>query len=316
MDWNDIFLEPLQSFFSSIMEYLPLIIGVIVLLFMAWILAKVLRSVTRKLVRASGIDKRLGKGGDVADKSQYPVTNGTGTAVWLIVWVFFLLAIFEVLGLQGVLSSITVLFETIFAAIPSIIAATIVVVILYFVGRFVANLVAKLLTKVRFNEWPVKLGLMQQPIEGAGSPANLVGYILLVFIMLFAIMMAADLLGFTFVNELVAGFTSFLAMVILGLIVIGIGLFVANLVANILRAGGRSQTMITFVRIFIIVLSIAIGLSAMGFANDIILLIFGLMLGAIAVAAAIAFGLGGRTIAGQLLERWTKTGGANSDKPD
>ncbi|HCP60696.1 MAG TPA: hypothetical protein DIT43_03990 [Dehalococcoidia bacterium] len=313
MDWNAVFLEPLQSFFSSIAHYLPLIIGVLVLLFIAWILAKILRSVARKLVRASGIDKRLGKGGDVKDKSQYPVANGTGTAVWWIVWILFTLAILEVLGLQGVLSSITALFEKIFAAIPNIIAAIIVLAIFYFVGRFVAGLVTKLLTKVRFNELPVKLGLAQQPAEGAGSPASLVGYIVLVFIMLFGIMMAADLLGFTVVNELIAGLTSFLAMVILGLVVIGIGIFVANLVANILRAGGRSQTMISFVRIFIIVLSVAIGLRAMGFANDIILLIFGLMLGAAAVAAAIAFGLGGRKVADELLARWTKTGGSNND---
>lgn len=316
MDWNDVFLEPLKSFFLSIMEYLPQIIGALVLLFVAWILAKVLRSAVRKLVRSSRIDKRLGKGGDVKDKSQYPVANGTGTAVWWIVWILFVLAILQVLGLQDVLSSITVLFERIFAAIPNIIAGIIVLVVFYFVGRFIANLVTKLLTKVRFNELPVKLGLTKQPTEGAGSPASLVGYIVLVFIMLFAIMMAADLFGFTVVNELVAGLTNFLAMVILGLIVIGIGIFVANFVANILRAGGRSQTMISFVRIFIIVLSVAIGLRAMGFANDIILLIFGVMLGTAAIAAAIAFGLGGRNVAGQLLERWTKTGGSSSDKVD
>ena len=62
------------------------------------------------------------------------------------------------------------------------------------------------------------------------------------------------------------------------------------------------------VRIFIIILSVAIGLRAMGFANDIILLIFGLMLGAIAIAGALAFGIGGRKAAGDLLERWTKRG--------
>ena len=72
--------------------------------------------------------------------------------------------------------------------------------------------------------------------------------------------------------------------------------------------------MISFVRVFIIVLSVAIGLRAMGFANDIILLVFGLMLGAIALAAAIAFGLGGRKVAGELLERWTKSSSSNRDK--
>jgi F0F1-type ATP synthase membrane subunit c/vacuolar-type H+-ATPase subunit K len=53
----------------------------------------------------------------------------------------------------------------------------------------------------------------------------------------------------------------------------------------------------------------------MGFANDLILLGFGLAMGAAAIAAAIAFGLGGRKVAGELLARWTKTG-SGSGKSD
>ena len=162
------------------------------------------------------------------------------------------------------------------------------------------------MTNIHFNELPVKLGISKQALEGTGSPSSIVGYIVMVFIMLFAIIMAADLLGFTQVNELVSTLTGFLALVVLGIIVIGIGIFVANLVANILKSGGKSPVMISVVKVFIIILSIAIGLRAMGFANDIILLIFGVMLAAIAVAAAIAFGLGGREVAGKLLEQWTK----------
>jgi len=243
------------------------------------------------------------------------VAEGTGVAVWWIVWIFFILAIMQILGLRGVLSSIVVLFEKIFSAIPNILAALIVLVVLYFIGRFVAGLVTRLLTKARFNELPVKLGLSKQPIEGAASPASLVGYILLIFIMLFAVIMAADLLGFNAVNELITNLTSFLALVILGIIIIGIGIFVANMGAGILKSGGRAPTLITLTRVFIIILSVAIGLRAMGFANDIILLIFGLMLGAIAVAAALAFGLGGRKAAGQILERWTHSDGPKIDKP-
>jgi hypothetical protein len=52
----------------------------------------------------------------------------------------------------------------------------------------------------------------------------------------------------------------------------------------------------------------------MGFANDIVLLGFGLAMGAAAIAAAVAFGLGGREVAGQLLARWTGIAGKSDDK--
>ena len=318
MDWSSV-IQSFQNFFGTVIGYLPNILAVLVLLLLAWILAKVLRAGTRRLMRASGIDKRLGKGKDPQDESQYPVAQGAGTVVFWVVWILFILAILQVLGVGGLFDSIVVIFERIFAAIPHIIGAAVILAIFYFVGRLLAKLATKALTKIRFDELPVKLGLAKKPIKGAGSPSNVVGYTTMVFMMLFGIMMAADLLGFTAVRELIAVLTQFLGLVILGVVIIGIGILIANFVANILRAAGRSESMISLVKISIIVLSVVLGIRAMGFADDLILLGFGLALGAAALAAAIAFGLGGREVAGELLARWTKTGsrrGKTEDKTD
>jgi hypothetical protein len=318
MDWSSV-IQSFQNFFGTVIGYLPNILAVLVLLLLAWILAKVLRTGTRRLMRASGIDKRLGKGKDPQDESQYPVAQGAGTVVFWVVWILFILAILQVLGVGGLFDSIVVIFERIFAAIPHIIGAAVILAIFYFVGRLLAKLATKALTKIRFDELPVKLCLAKKPIKGAGSPSNVVGYTTMVFMMLFGIMMAADLLGFTAVRELIAVLTQFLGLVILGVVIIGIGILVANFVANILRAAGRSESMISLVKISIIVLSVVLGIRAMGFADDLILLGFGLALGAAALAAAIAFGLGGREVAGELLARWTKTGsrrGKTEDKTD
>jgi len=318
MDWGNI-IEPFQSFFGILIAFLPKVIAVLVLLFLAWILARVLRSGTQRLMRASGIDRRLGKGGAPGDGSQYPVAQGAGTAVFWIVWMLFILAILQVLGVEGLFDSIVVIFERIFAAIPHIMGAVVVLAIFYFIGRLVAKLVTRLLIGIRFDDLPVKLGLAKEPVEGSGSPSNVVGYIVMVFIMLFAIMMAATLLDFPIVNELVAGLTQFLGLIILGVVIIGIGIFAASLVANILRAGGRSESIIGPVKVLIIVLSVVLGIRAMGFADDLILLGFGLILGAAAIAVGIAFGLGGRKAAAELLARWTRTGsgsGKTSDKAD
>ena len=318
MDWGNI-IEPFQSFFGILIAFLPKVIAVLVLLLLAWILARVLRSGTQRLMRASGIDRRLGKGGAPGDGSQYPVAQGAGTAVFWTVWILFILAILQVLGVEGLFDSIVVIFERIFAAIPHIMGAVVVLAIFYFIGRLVAKLVTRLLIGIRFDDLPVKLGLAKEPVEGSGSPSNVVGYIVMVFIMLFAIMMAATLLDFPVVNELVAGLTQFLGLIILGVVIIGIGIFVASFVANILRAGGRTESIISLVKVLIIVLSVVLGVRAMGFADDLILLGFGLILGAAAIAVGIAFGLGGRKAAAELLARWTKTGsgsGKTSDKAD
>ena len=55
MNWSNLW-DPLQSLWTSIVTYLPRILGVIGLLILAWIVARILRHVARKIVRASGID--------------------------------------------------------------------------------------------------------------------------------------------------------------------------------------------------------------------------------------------------------------------
>jgi len=307
MDWSTV-LQAFQGFFATIIAFLPTLLAVLILLLIAWLLAKGLRAGTRRVLKASGIDKRLGKGGETPDESQFPVARGISTAVFWIVWILFILAILQVLGVEGIFDSIVLIFEAVFAAIPRIIGAAVILGVAYLLGSLVVKLATKALSRISFDELPVKLGLAKEPVEGVGSPSSIAGYIIMLFIMLFAIIMAADLLEFQAVNRLVVSLTEFLGHVLLGVVIIGVGVFVANFVVNILRAGGKPESLASFVRGAIIVLSVVLGLRAMGFADDIIMLGFGLALGAAAIAAAIAFGLGGRKVAAELLARWTKTG--------
>jgi hypothetical protein len=93
----------------------------------------------------------------------------------------------------------------------------------------------------------------------------------------------------------------------LGLVIFGIGLYLANIASRAIRAGGSAEAGFFAVaaQIGILVLAGSMAIRHMGLANEIINLAFGLLLGATAVAAAIAFGIGGRDIAARKLEEWT-----------
>ena len=97
--------------------------------------------------------------------------------------------------------------------------------------------------------------------------------------------------------------------VILGLIIFAIGLFLANLAATTVLATGSRQAdfLALAARLSIIVLAGAVALRQMGLANEIINIGFGSLLGAIAVAVALAFGLGARDVAGRTVEGWLKS---------
>jgi hypothetical protein len=150
------------------------------------------------------------------------------------------------------------------------------------------------------------LGLGKEPAEGQRTPSEIVGYLVLVGIMLFASIEALRLLGFASVAELATQFTAFAGQVILGLAIFGLGLYLANLASNAIKASGAAQAglLAMAARVSILVLAGAMALGQMGVASDIINMAFGLLIGAIAVAVALAFGLGGREIAGRELDKW------------
>ena len=88
--------------------------------------------------------------------------------------------------------------------------------------------------------------------------------------------------------------------------IIGVGIWLADLASGAMARvrGGDSGWLAGLVRYGILGLVFAMGLRAMGLADDIVNLAFGLTLGAIAAAVALSFGLGGREAAGRQMEHW------------
>jgi hypothetical protein len=141
------------------------------------------------------------------------------------------------------------------------------------------------------------------------SPSQIAGHLVLVATMLLASMEASQLMGFTALAVMISGLTVFLMQVILGLVIFGFGLWLANFAAQAVQASGAAQAdlLAMAARVSILIMAGAIALTEMGLANQIVTLAFGLLLAAFALAAALAFGLGGREVAGRQLEEWTNS---------
>jgi hypothetical protein len=158
----------------------------------------------------------------------------------------------------------------------------------------------------------VRLGVGKEPREGQEpkwTPSNTVGTLVLVAIILAAVTAAFHLLGFAVLTDLMAGFMVFAGHIILGLAIFALGLYLANLISRAIHASGSAQAglLAVIARVAILLLAGAISLRQMGFANEIVNLAFGLLLGAVALATAIAFGVGGREFAARRLDEWQKS---------
>jgi hypothetical protein len=136
-------------------------------------------------------------------------------------------------------------------------------------------------------------------------PSRAVGTGAFTAIMIFGLMEAFRQLDFAYGSRIMAEVLTLFGQVVFGAIIIFAAVIIARLIAHAIERNGDRGTRVAapVVRVAIIVLGTAIGLRFMGLADDIINLAFGLLLGAIAVAFALAFGLGGRDAAGKAVAR-------------
>jgi len=156
---------------------------------------------------------------------------------------------------------------------------------------------------------PGEIGLPSEPVTQlqttptipTRTPSELLGIVVLVGIMLFATLAAVNILNIPALTALVGGLVVVSGRILAGLVVFAIGLYLANLAFTLITSSGERQALILgqIARIAIIAFVSAMALQQMGIASDIINLAFGLLLGALAVAVALAFGLGSRDLAAQ-----------------
>ncbi len=138
------------------------------------------------------------------------------------------------------------------------------------------------------------------------SPSEIAGIVVLVGIMLFAAVTATNVLGFEALTVIVLGIIAILGRILAGLIVFAVGLYLANLAFRLIMSSGTDQANILAqtARVAIIAFVSALALQQIGVASSIVNLAFGLLLGAIAVAVALAFGLGSMDIAATEVRGW------------
>jgi hypothetical protein len=302
-------LQPVQGMINQILGFLPNIFAAGLILAVGWFVARIVQQIVTNLLAAIGADRLSERVGLAPVLGERRLSGLLGLVVYILILIPVLIAALNALALEAITQPASNMLNAILEAIPAIFAAILVVVIAYVVGRVVAGLIANLLAGVGFNAILARLGLGKEPAEGERTPSEIVGYLVLVAIMLFAAIEASRLLGFVLLADLVTEFTAFAGQVVLGLIIFTIGLYLANLAANTVQASGAAQAgwLAMTARVSILVLAGAMALRQMGLANEIINLAFGLLLGAIAVAVALAFGLGGREIAAREVEGWLQS---------
>lgn len=318
-------LLPVNNLLNQILAAIPKILEAVLIGFVGWLLAMVVRRIVTNLLAAAGADGLGARFGISRTSGGQSLSWIVGTIVYVLILIPTAIAALNALDIQAISQPAVAMLNDILSAVPKIFTAALILALAYILGRWVGDLVTNILAGIGFNNvfsWlgvqpkqPLRLTpsssdpdatILQEPEVPTRTPSEFVGIVVQVGILLFAVVAATDVLGIPALTAIVSGIVLVAGRVLSGLVVFAIGLYLANLAFSLIASSGTRQARLLgqTARIAIIAFVAALALQQMGIGSDIVNLAFGLLLGAIAVGIALAFGLGGREIAADQIREW------------
>ncbi len=319
-------LQPVQNLLDAILSALPKILTAVIIGGIGWFTAWIVRRIVTNVLAAMGTDQIGSKVGLTQTDGGMSLSALIGTLVYVLILIPTAIASLNALQIEAISAPAVSMLQQILNTIPQIFTAALIFTVFYVISQFISELVSNILASLGFNKIGQWLGLPtgsgnsdgqenSESVTISKTPSEIAGIVVQVGIMLFAAVAATEVLGMPALTQIAQGILQGSGRVLVGLLVFGVGLYLANLAFTLVSSPGTANAKIlaNTARISIIALSGAMALQQMGIATDIVNLAFGLLLGAIAVAVAIAFGLGGRDVAAEQLREWLSTF-KNNDK--
>ena len=288
-------LDPLKNMVSQFFSYIPNIIGAGIIGFIGYILA-------------TFASEAIGMGGDFLDnwatklgfKETEKLAGILKSFVFIFIILLFAVTALDTLNIDAISGPAKEILNSILGTLPNILAAGIIIGLFVWGGKFISEMMHDLFKNMNIDGAASKLGIDGMMSSGqtlSGVLAKLIYF----FIAFFGVVTGVEKLGFAQLTDFMNKILSLSGSMVFGLALLMVGNFVSKFAAK--AVAGSGEFLSSVVRVATLGLFLAISLRSMGIANSIVDLAFGLTLGAVAVAVALAYGLGGREAAGEHMKK-------------
>ncbi|WP_246206621.1 mechanosensitive ion channel [Virgibacillus ihumii] len=303
--------EPFAGLLATVLAFIPKLIAAALIFVVGWFVAKIIKGIIVNLLKAVGSE------GLVLKLKMQKLFEGTslaafvGNLVFVLIMIPITIAALEKLELTGITDPAISMLNDIMNMIPNIIIAVALILVGVWLGKLVGGFVTDLLQRLGFDGLAAKIRLGNMDAsEATMKPSALVGYIVQVLIVFFLTVQALNLIGLEFLVDIASAITAYLPNVLAAVLILGIALIVAGIVEKVLvnmLAGPAIKILAAFAKYAIIVLAGFMALSQLGIATSIVTSAFILILGGLALAFGLAFGLGGKEFASKHLAKFDRT---------
>jgi small-conductance mechanosensitive channel len=158
---------------------------------------------------------------------------------------------------------------------------------------------------IGFDRWMERGGIKQflDRAETNQTPHSILGKLVFWFVFIIAITMAADALGIPQVSAVLAQLIAYIPNIIAAILILILAALLGNFLSSIVRGATGSDLLASIAQYAIIVYAVFAAITQLGIAVELTAPTFLIVLGAVALAVAIAFGIGGREVAQDIIEK-------------
>ncbi len=196
------------------------------------------------------------------------------------------------------------------SVLPALLGAAIIFFTGYIVARRLERWVDAILARMDFNRM-AEAGGLREAVDRTGArldPVHAVGKLMFWLVMLIVTMLASAALGLESINEMFGIMISFIPTLISAIVVVVLGMVIGEFLRGLILASAGTvegvPTLANIAKGAVVLIAIFMALEQVGVAQEIVVAGFTLVLGAIALAFGLAFGLGNTGLAGEITRRW------------
>lgn len=285
---------PFANFTNVIVAFLPSLLAAIVILYIGFFVAKIIRDVVSTVLVRLGVDgfvNRFVNSGSETVKVR--VSDVLANIVYAFIVVPLVIIALDLVGLHVISEPAKNIIDTFLSYVPKIFTALILIAVGVFIAKLLANLLQNLLVGFNVDGLLARVGINKQ-----FRLSELISKLIMIVLVVVFAVEALNVLDLAVLTGIGAAIISYLPLVLSAAIIMVGAYLLANYVeTKIIERNPQHRFAALLVKVLILGVAVFMTLSQLGFAEKIVEVAFVILLGAVGVAFALSFGLGGREFA-------------------
>ena len=288
--------NPITNILSIIWGYVPNILAAAIVLVVGTLIARIVRQLLVPVFSKLNVDKLQEKAG-IEVTSSDKLSSTLAYIVYVLILIPTVIMALDVLNISVISVPAVSMLNTIIGFIPNLVVGLIIIVIGCMIGKLAGQIVTKLIATSGLD---AKLqGLLDSDSLVLSKIAGIAVYAVIV---IFFVVEGLNVLHLAVLTEVGAVIIGYLPSILSAVLILAASVIISTIVEKALNKNGfKSYSVIA--KVAILALGVFIILSQLGIASEIVNSAFILILAALAVAFAVAFGIGGREFAAHVLKK-------------